>query len=530
MAKRRGRVASLWLTLVTVLLALAGVGYVGVAAPFPAIDSPDTIDVPAKPNVVVIVADDLDKKLLRYMPLTRRLIGQQGATFDRYYVEQSTCCTSRASILSGEYTHNHGVRGNHYPAGGFFRWHDGRESEALPTWLVANGYRSALLGKYLNEYPYPGGYDGTEEEKQALREFVPPGWQSWFSPVGGAPYRQRDTIMNVNGKVDAEPRADYLDQLMGDRLLDLVDGLDGMDLREGSQFVYYASYSPHSPYAAPTRLDSEFLDVTYPHTPSFDERDVSDKYGLSAVRRPITSEKAAEIDETFRQRVRSVQVLDANVGALMDRLEAQGTLDNTYVMFTSDNGYNMGEHRLDIAKYNQFEETVSVPLLVRGPGIEPGTRISELAGNIDLAPTIAAMTDTPAPARVDGLSLLPLLSGDQSQLPREHLLLSRGLIPLEKEALLAVEEFPETVVETPRHARLSDFNAVVTQRWKLVDYINNRHEELYDLRKDPHELRNLMVGGWRSLRRMPLWQQELVKDLRRTLRELLTCQAAGCRL
>ena len=530
MAKRRGRAAALGLTLAAVLLTLAGARYVGVAAPLLALDSPDTIDVQPAPNVVVIVADDLDKKLLRYMPQTRKLLGEQGATFDRYYVEQSTCCTSRASILSGEYTHNHGVRGNHYPAGGFFRWHEGRESQALPTWLESNGYRSALMGKYLNEYPYPGGYDGTDAEKRALEEFVPPGWQSWFSPVGGTPYRQRDTVMNVNGEVDPEPREGYLDQLMGQRLLDLVDGLDGMDLRDGGKFVYYASYSPHSPYAAPARYDSAFTDVTYPRTPSFDEEDVSDKYGLSAVRQPVTDAKAAEIDEAFRKRVRSVQVLDANVGALVRRLEAQGTLDNTYVVFTSDNGYNMGEHRLDIAKYNQFEETVSVPLLVRGPGIEPGTRISELAGNIDLAPTIADMTGTATPARVDGLSLLPLLTGEQTEVPREHLLLSRGLIPLEKEALLAIEEFPETLVESPRHARLSDFNAVVTQRWKLVDYTNSAHEELYDLRKDPYELDNLMVGGWQSMRLMPRWQQDLVKDLRRTLRELLKCQAAGCRL
>ena len=148
---------------------------------------------------MVIVADDLDKKLFRWMPQTQRLIGDQGATFDRYYVEQSTCCTSRASILSGQYTHNHGVRGNHYPAGGFFRWHEGRESEALPTWLESNGYRSALLGKYLNEYPYPSGYDGTAAQKQALKEFVPPGWQSWFSPVDGTPYRQHDTVLNQNG-------------------------------------------------------------------------------------------------------------------------------------------------------------------------------------------------------------------------------------------------------------------------------------------------------------------------------------------
>jgi N-acetylglucosamine-6-sulfatase len=529
-ARHSARSAALGVLLVTVLLALLGARYAGVAAPHSASDSPDTLDVRAKPNVVMIVADDLDKKLLRWMPQTRRLITEQGATFDRYYVEQSTCCTSRASILSGQYTHNHGVRGNHYPAGGFFRWHRGRESTALPTWLESHGYRSALLGKYLNEYPYPGGYDGTVAEKTALKEFVPPGWHSWFSPVDGTPYRQRDTVMNVNGTVDAQPRAEFLDELMGDRLLQLVDGLDGMNLSDGGKFLYYASYSPHSPYAAPDRYDAEFRGVSYPRTPNFDEADVSDKYGVSRGRRPLPAAKIAAIDETFRERVRSVQVLDANVGALVRRLETQGTLDNTYVVFTSDNGYNMGEHRLEIAKYNQFEETVSVPLMVRGPGITPGSHVSELAGNIDLAPTVADMADVPSPDWVDGLSLLPLLDGAGTTLPREHLLLSRGLIPLEKQALSAIEEFPETVVESPRHARLSDFNAVVTKRWKLVDYTNSDHEELYDLRNDPYELDNLMVGGGESLRQMPPRQRDLVRDLRRTLRELLECEAAGCRL
>ena len=140
------------------------------------------------------------------------------------------------------------------------------------------------------------------------------------------------------------------------------------------------------------------------------------------------------------------------------------------------------------------------------------------------------MTDTPAPDRVDGLSLLPLLDAGETTLPREHLLLSRGLIPLEKEALSAVEEFPETVVESPRHARLSDFNAVVTERWKLVDYINSDHEELYDLRNDPYELTNLMVGGWQSLKPLPPWQRDAGPRPARTLQKLLGAKrrAAGC--
>src|SRR5690348_3005147 len=113
--------------MVTALLALAGARFAGVAAPHSLDGSSDSTD-RSRPNVVVVVADDLDKKLLRWMPQTRHLLADQGASFDRYYVEQSTCCTSRASILSGQYTHNHHVRGNHYPAGGFFRWHEGREA------------------------------------------------------------------------------------------------------------------------------------------------------------------------------------------------------------------------------------------------------------------------------------------------------------------------------------------------------------------------------------------------------------------
>ncbi|WP_205472275.1 sulfatase [Nocardioides sp. SYSU D00038] len=514
--------------LIAGVAAVALAGVLAVAGAVQLSSSGGEREAAGRPNVVVFVADDLDKKLARWMPNTQRLIADAGATFDRYYVEQSTCCTSRASILSGQYTHNHGVRGNHYPAGGFFRWRGAGEDRALPTWLAAEGYDNALLGKYLNEYPFPGGYDGPD--KASLRTYVPPAWESWFSPVGGKPYQQADTVMNTNGEVDDEPRAGYLDSLMGERVAQLVDGLDGMDFREGGKLVYYASYSPHSPYAHPDRYDNDFTDVRYPRVPSFDEADVSDKWGTVRTRKRLSAAKMAQVDAAFRDRIRSVQVLDQTVQEVVKRLREQGTLDNTYLLFTSDNGYNMGEHRLDIAKYNQFEETVSVPLWVRGPGIPRGRHVDELAGNIDLAPTIAAMTGTPIPARVDGLSLLPLARGRVDRLPRRHLLLSRGLIPLEKQTLTGVDEYPETVVESPRRAMLSDFNAVVSRRWKLVDYINNHHEELYDLRSDPYELDNLLARGGASLRAMGPERQRTVRELRRTLRALLACSGKECRL
>ncbi|WP_372734069.1 sulfatase [Nocardioides sp.] len=537
MNRHAWRSATLGLVMMFALLAVLGVRYTDVALPHSggllAEDVPrgaDGFPLAPRPNVVLIVADDLDEKLMPWMPNTERLIAQQGASFSRYYVEQSTCCTSRSTILTGQYTHNHGVRGNHYPAGGFLRFRDGQESVALPTWLADNDYRSAMLGKYLNEYPFPGGYNGDAAEKDAMKRYVPPGWQAWVSPVDGEPYRQRETILNINGVVDTEPRVQYLDQLLSDRMLAMVRGGDGMDLREGGRFIYYSSYSPHAPYAAPARFRDDFTEVEYPRAPNFDEADVSDKYGLAAVRSRLSALKVQKIDAAFRDRIRSVQVLDETVARLVRTLRRQGTLENTYIIFTSDNGYNMGEHRLDIAKYNQFEETVRVPLLIRGPGIEPGTDISTLTGNVDLAPTIADMSGTPIPDWVDGLSLLPLLTGEQTSLPRDSLLLSRGLIPLEKQALSGIEEFPETQVESARHARLSDFNALVTKRWKLVQYTNSRHEELYDLRADPYEMTNLLVGGWQSLRTMSPTEREVVRDLRRTLLRLVKCQARSCLL
>ena len=201
--------------------------------------------------------------------------------------------------------------------------------------------------------------------------------------------------------------------------------------------------------------------MRYPRTPSFDEADVSDKYGLSGVRGRLPPRRSPTSTRRSGSGSASVQVLDANVGALVRRLEAQGTLDDTYVVFTSrqrlQHGRAPARHRQVQPVRGDRQRAAAGP---RARASSPAPTIAELAGNIDLAPTIADMTDTPAPDRVDGLSLLPLLDGGGTTLPREHLLLSRGLIPLEKEALSAIEEFPETVVESPRHARLSDFNAV----------------------------------------------------------------------
>jgi N-acetylglucosamine-6-sulfatase len=481
-----------------------------------------------RPNVVLILTDDLDRSLMPYMPNVTRLIRDQGAEFTSFYVEQSSCCPSRASILSGLYAHNHGVIGNAWPEGGYDRWKQTEQDDDLAVWLDKAGYRSAMLGKYFNEYPYHPGSHLSDAEKATRRAYVPPGWQSWASPAQGNAYAQKHYKMNVDGRVDADFREDYLDSSLGDRALDLVDGADGFDFAEGGQFLYYASYSPHTPYAYPKRLEGSFADAQYPRTPDFDEADVSDKFGLTRTRPLLSTPDIATIDETFRKRIRSVQVLDHNVARLVQELQDQGTLDNTYLIFTSDNGYIMGNHRREIGKYNQFQGTVNVPFYVRGPGIEPGSTYDDLAGNIDIAPTIAEIAGATAPADVDGVSLLSRLHGGPA-LDRRYFLLGRALTPTNTTAPNGLEEAPETYVESGRSSELNDFTGVTNGRYKLIRYTHLAHEELYDLRNDPYELDNLLAHGEASYLAMSPAGRDAVDTLRAALDRLVDCSGESCR-
>jgi N-acetylglucosamine-6-sulfatase len=172
-----------------------------------------------KPNVVVILVDDLDYSLMPYLPNVNRLIRDQGASFPNFYVEQSSCCPSRASILSGMYAHNHGVIGNVWPEGGYDRWRLTRQDDDLPIWLSRAGYRTAMLGKYMNEYPFSPGVSLTDPEKEERSAYVPPGWDSWASPIQGNAYAQFHYKLNVDGTPDADFHDRYLDSFLGDRLM-----------------------------------------------------------------------------------------------------------------------------------------------------------------------------------------------------------------------------------------------------------------------------------------------------------------------
>ena len=349
-----------------------------------------------RPNVLVIETDDMRWDELRFMPHVRRLIQQRGLSFENSFAPYPLCCPSRASFLTGQYAHNHHVY-SHVDPFGFRSFHDRR---TLATVLQKAGYRTALVGKYLNGY----GEQPLRGSGASSLTYVPPGWTQWLAgsdhlwhagdPVQGGTYSYFDLVQNVNGQVKAFPGR-YSTGVLAAQTRRLID-------RFGHQrnpwFIWWNPVAPHhgspiesddplpsrrtdgstSTWVTPARPDwvKGRFDREITHgagTPSTGsaEDDVSDKPRYLRKLPELTlAERDAETEVT-RQRAESLFVLDVQIGRTLSRLSASGQLANTVVMFTSDNGYYLGEHRKRQGKINLHEPSLRVPLVVAGPGI-PG--------------------------------------------------------------------------------------------------------------------------------------------------------------
>jgi arylsulfatase A-like enzyme len=447
----------------------------------------------ARPNLVLVVADDLDQNLgtLEFMPNLHRLLIQQGLTFADFFVTNSLCGPSRATILRGQYTHSHEVVANDIPSGGFDRFlRMGHESSTLATWLQGSGYRTMLLGKYINGYPEGGG-----------RAHRPPGWSEFVSPVDDEAYKGFGYRMNENGRIVSygDRTQDYLTDVLARKLEDLLR-------RSGATpfFLYLTPYAPHHPATPAPRHERLFPSAQVPRTPSFNEADVSDK---PAPRSALAGSEIEDVDALYRSRLRSMQAVDEMIARLVGALEASGRMGDTFIFFTSDNGFHMGQHRLRPQKATPYEEDVRVPLIVRGPGIPAGGTLSGyLTGNVDLAPTLAELAEVETPHFVDGRSLAPLLRGDPPP-------------PATWRQAFLLEQYSHEglIAPSPRSAR-PVFVGLRTLRYKYVEYWTGVRE-IYDLAADPYELSNF--GGSAP--------PDLIAELSAVLRSLTTCSGAACR-
>lgn len=440
-----------------------------------------------RPNILVIMTDDQTVEQMRALPKTQALLAARGTTFANSFVDFSLCCPSRSTFLTGQYAHNHGVLANGGPHGGYPHLD---HSNTLPLWLQEAGYYTAHVGKYLNNYgrnsPAP-----------------PPGWSRWFGLTDPSVYRMYDyTVSDAGTPVTyGESAGDYQTDVIAAKAEEILRK------RAGSGQPFFVTVAPTSPHLerlgrdqtpprpAP-RYAGRFGSEPLPRKPSFDEADVSDKPAHISRRPRLSPARRAHVAETYRACLASLLAADDLVERLVKALDETGQLNRTVILFTSDNGFFFGEHRVSEGKYLPYEESIRVPLIIRGGGFPAGATVTSPVSNIDLAPTLVALAGARARRVMDGRPLLPLALQPQQG----------------KGRTLLIEGFGEGHDKPP-------FAAVRDPRWFYAEY-RNGDRELYDLRNDPFELRSLHADPAFSAVR-----QELAGRLAR----LRACAGASCR-
>ena len=331
------------------------------------------------------------------MPHTIDQIRRRGIEFRRYYVSYPLCCPSRASLLTGRYAHNTRVLGNLPPTGGFSAFQRGPNyRHNIATWLQRSGYRTIHLGKFLNNY----GSHGVPETT------IPPGWDSWqtLTPAGESAYFY-GYHLNVNGRIegpfgdpeyglgvgedDRRCRAWPVPGLTCNFLTDSLTRRAVTQIKRAPasrpfylQLDYTAPHGDPRPPIGPepaTRHYDSAQDTPLPKPLGFDEADVSDKPGWIRKLSRFDQTSVRRIRTEYRKSIEAMRAVDDGVGQLIAALRRTGRLANTYVLFTTDNGFFTGEHRIERGKFLPYEPALHLPLLIRGPGIRPGSKTSELA-------------------------------------------------------------------------------------------------------------------------------------------------------
>jgi N-acetylglucosamine-6-sulfatase len=418
-----------------------------------------------RPNIIFIFTDDQPYHTVQYMPTVRDVLIKDGINFENGFSTTPLCCPSRASILTGNYVHNHQVYTNTMPLGGAQKFND---TSSYAVWLKDAGYRTAYLGKYLN------GYDALQPYG-----YVAKGWEEWDVFLGknlhsdddvGNSQFYSDYSTSENGNV-VEYNGDksvFSADLITRKAVDYISAT-----RDEPFILTMAYYNPHSPYFWAERDDNQFransaLQAEPYRPPNFMEEDISDKPQYLQDLNPISVEK---IDISYKQILRSLLSVDDGVASVLAALDKTGLSEKTIIFFITDNGLTVGNHRLGLTKNCAYESCARIPFIVYAPAMFPARTDTHIVANIDLAPTFAELAGASIPNTVNGLSLVPLLK-DANTDWRDSILL---------------EHWP---TEDGVGSKIPEFYAVRNNDWKYVEY-STGEKELYDLQNDPYELENI---------------------------------------
>ena len=447
------------------------------------------------PNVVLITTDDQSLSDLRWMPRTRRMLGEAGVTFTSMLSPHPLCCPARANLLTGQYAQNSGVRSNGARLLGGFRALD--RHQTLPVWLQDAGYRTAFVGKYLSGYEIYLQRIGDEPDGRQ------PGWTQWNPIIGHINQYFGSTFYNSGTRrTFARHNSDAIRHYTGRYIRQFAAQPEPF-------FIWAAHFAPHAACvgprtaqcwqpAVPARRHAHlFGGVRSPsfRDPAFNEKDLSDKPPEMRQQAPAREQR---VQAHFLGRIRSLQAVDEAVADAVATLRKVGELDNTVVMFASDNGLHMGEHR-QLDKDLPYEHDLRVPLLVRGPGVPRGQVRHQTVTMIDIAPTVLDLAGATADVVVDGRTFLPVRRDRQA---------SRGTV--------LIQSGPTTEDQVDGWGW--SWRGVRTGRYTYARHASG-FVELYDRRRDPAQLRNVAE---RSA------YQSIVAELSRRTDLLGECAGESC--
>jgi N-acetylglucosamine-6-sulfatase len=431
-----------------------------------------------RPNIVFILTDDLSWNLVnrRFAPHIVEL-ERRGETFSNYFVADSLCCPSRATILTGLFPHDTKVGTNIAPDGGFAKFQSERlDKRTFAVALRSAGHRTSMMGKYLNGYGDP--------QMTPASAPIPPGWSDWHVS-NSTGYLEFNYVLNDNGAYTAYGAApeDYGVDVLNAKARSFIDGAGQTPF-----MLEIATFAPHAPYTPAPRNADDFPGLTEPRDPSFNTNNRNAPAWLGH-RKPLTPARIAALDAVFRKRAQSVEAIDKLLADVQAEIAAKGLADNTYIVFSSDNGYHLGQHRLARGKKTAFDTDIRVPLIIAGPGVPHGRTVPQVTQSVDLYPTFAQLAGITPSKHVEGRSLMPLLRAAKTARAWrtvalvEHQATSKNpLDPDFEEGEHGAEPTTyEAIRMSSRHVR-----AV------YIEYKDARHErEYYDLRKDPYERNNI---------------------------------------
>ncbi len=510
-----------------------------------------------KPNILYVLADDLDMQTMTQLPKLKALMADKGMTFDNSFVSLSLCCPSRAATLCGQYAHNNGVftndatntDGTNGALTAFLK--AGDDKNTMAVWLQNAGYRTALMGKYLN------GYDSDKGVGTAL----PPGWSEWAVPFDGNPYSQYNYTLNANGvrekhylpyctsqgkgpncevpgAANTSTFADRQEHFMMNVLEKKATDLITRSSKDGTPFfLYLAPYAPHDP-ATPAPKDEKLItDASWlashplPKSASFNEADITDKptWLKPFTNTLLTPGSISEITDLYHKRVISMYAVEDMLSDLIATLDKNGQLDNTYIVFMSDNGFHLGQHRLEQGKLTEFDTDLRVPLIIRGPNVPAGSKSTQLVANVDITPTFLSLANVKIPASVDGRSFKETLLGGTS-VPRNALLIEHAKAPT-KESLQKLsantDERRDTATQSAplqKAELVGEYRGIRTPQYTYVHYATSPkfplgEEELYDNVNDPEQLTNVADGAGATFMAL----------LRKWTADLAGCKGEQCR-